>query len=73
MLQSGIGEDAESFGVAHQNAAGLVLMHMRRHAGDGRTRVDDMRRAQKGLADPRQGQCQHLALAVALRQRAELV
>ena len=50
-----------------------MLLHQRRHAGDCRAGVNHMRRTQVGLADARQGQRHHLALMVALRQRAELV
>ena len=71
-LQSGVGEDPEPGAIAHQQTAGPVPLHRGRHGDDARRAVDHMGRAQKGFVDPGHRQRVQFALAVALRQRAEL-
>ena len=72
-MQARVGEDAEPFPVAYQHAAGALCLH---HSGDRDNvgaAVDDMRRAQECLLNARHRQRLHFALAVTLRQRAQLV
>ena len=73
-LQPGVREDAEPRAVAHQHAAACVAPASRARRRRCRSPPSTTCAGpQERLGDPRRRQRLHLALAVALRQRAELV